>query len=113
MNRSNTSFIRILGVEVRHFRAPGPLIVRATAASRDQRNKVLYLSGMGKLEALLDKICWDAEIPVATVRGRNGTKPVSAVRRTFARQARRMGYTVSMIAAVLNRHHTSICDLLK
>jgi hypothetical protein len=111
---------KILGVEVRHFspwaastahtrlRRPIPIGTAAgIAAAR-------YESGMAKLKILLEQVCWDAEISVATVTGpRRGVKPVVTARRAFARAARRKGFTVTMIATILNRHHTSICSLLQ
>lgn len=105
----NANTVKILGVEVRYLRPP------ASRESRDRqaRHVKLYAGGMEKLETLLDRICWDAEIDIATVRGRNNVRRIVDVRRTFARRAVQLGYSSVMIGAALHRHHTSVLSLLK
>lgn len=101
----------ILGVKVKHFRAP---LARVIAIDRQMAmHRARYRGGMEKLEKLLDQYCWDAELDIATVRRRGGPRTIDAVRRAFVRRARKLGFSTTMIGAVLHRDHTSVLYLLK
>ncbi|SRR6266852_6924621 len=68
---------------------------------------------LGPLHQLLHHIARDHQTPVEEVTRRGNAPAMVAIRREVAKKAREQGYSLPRIGMLLNRHHTTILQLLK